>query len=256
MLGKGSILFDRFDSNGNPTGYMPFGNCTKFEVGLKDDRAELYQSLNKNSSLIANALKKRTISLSIVGTDFRSDMLALSLMSAGKTQLEIAAGAVTGEVVIGATPTKLGKYFQLASRSIDTVTSPLVLTQGASDTPLVAGVDYILVDPIEGLIYIPTTGAVDDTSSLVATYSTLAAEFDQVAPATEPQVLGKIRFVPDPTDGQQIGVEVWRVNLYPSGQMGMIADDYGNWTLDGAILDDTANNPTAPYLLQTFYAVV
>ena len=81
MLGKGSILFDRFDASGLLTGYMPFGNCTKFELAHKDERAELFQSLNKSASLIATGLKKRTVSVSIIGTDFRSDMLALSLMS-------------------------------------------------------------------------------------------------------------------------------------------------------------------------------
>jgi hypothetical protein len=33
----------------------------------------------------------------------------------------------------------------------------------------------------------------------------------------------------------------------------MIADDYGNWTLDGYILDDTSNHPTAPFFLLTQY---
>jgi len=252
MLGKGSILFDRFDAAGLPTGYMPFGNCHKFEVSLKDDRAELYQSLNKNSSLIANALKKRTISLSINGTDFRSDMVAIALMSGGKTELATAAATITAEVLASATATKTGRYFALANRNIDNVTTPPVLTNNA--IVLTEGTDYELVDPIEGLIYFPLGGAVSESHSVTCTYKTLVGQFDQVAPATEPQIQGKLRFVPDPTDGQKIGVEVWRVNLYPSGQLGFIADDYGNWTLDGAILDDTANHPNSPYLLQTFYS--
>jgi hypothetical protein len=253
MLGKGSILFDRFDVNGLPTGKMPFGNCHKFEISLKDDRAELYQSLNKNSSLIANALKKRTISLSITGTDFRSDMVAIALMSGGKTLLETSVATVAAEVLASATATKHGRYFRLESRNVDNVTTPPVLTNDA--IVLTVGTDYVVVDPIEGLIYFPTGSAVNEAFAVTCTYHVLAGELDQVAPATEPQILGQLDFIPDPTDGQAIGVEVWRVNLYPSGQVGFIADDYGNWTLDGAILDDTANHPEAPYLLQTFYPV-
>lgn len=251
MLGKGSILFDLFDASGNPTGYQHLGNATKFEVSPKDDRAELYQSLNKSSSLIANALKKRTVNLAIVGTDFSADHMALALMASGKTTQSISAGAVTAETLASATAKKKGRFLQFSSRSIDPSGTAPVIKQGA--TTFTAGTDYVLVDPVEGLLYIPTTSTIDDAVALTADYHTLVAAFSQVAGVTQPQLTGKLRFVPDPTDGQKIGVEAWRVNLFPSGQIGLIADDYGNWTLDGVVLDDTANHPSAPYFLATFY---
>ncbi len=251
MLGKGSILFDRFDASGLLTGYMPFGNCTKFELAHKDERAELFQSLNKSASLIATGLKKRTVSVSIIGTDFRSDMLALSLMSSGKTTLTTGAATVTGETLASATATLPGRYFALLNRNVDNVTVPPVLT--CNSVTLVAGTDYIVVDPVEGLIYFPTTTGATAAHAVTCTYHTLVGSQDQVAGAVEPQIAGRLRFVPDPTDGQKIGVEAWRVNLYPAGQLGLIADDYGNWTLDGEVLDDTANHPVSPYYLQTFY---
>jgi hypothetical protein len=251
MLGKGSILFDRFDASGNLTGYMPFGNATKFELAHKDERAELYQSLNKSASLIATGLKKRSVSISVVGTDFRSDMLAIAMMSSGKTTLVGAVATITAEVLASATALKKGHYFALLNRNIDNVTIPPVLTNNSAT--LVAGTDYIVVDPIEGLIYFPTSSSVSEAFSVTATYHTLVASNDQVAGAVVPQVTGRLRFVPDPTDGQKLGVEAWRVNLYPAGQLGLIADDYGNWTLDGELLDDTANHPLSPYYLQTFY---
>lgn len=251
MLGKGSILFDRFDASGLLTGYMPFGNCTKFELSHKDERANLFQSLNKSASLIATGLKKRTVSVSIVGTDFRSDMIALSLMSSGKTTLTTAVATITAEVLALASATLPGHYFALLNRNVDNVTTPPVLT--CNSVTLVAGTDYIVVDPIEGLIYFPTTTGATAGHQVTATYHTLVGSQDQVAGAVVPQVEGRLRFVPDPTDGQKIGVEAWRVNLYPAGQMGLIADDYGNWTLDGEVLDDTSNHPLSPYYLQTFY---
>lgn len=85
MLGKGSILLDIFDSSGNPTGLQHLGNCTKFELDLKDEIAMLYQSLNKSVTLIATALKKREPKVSITGTDFSSNHLAITQMSSGKT---------------------------------------------------------------------------------------------------------------------------------------------------------------------------
>lgn len=251
MLGKGSILFDRFDAAGLSTGYQPFGNCTKLEVATKDDRATLYQSLNKSASLIANALKKRDVTVSIVGTDFRADMMAIASMSSGKTTLTTSASTFTAEVLATATAVKKGRYFALANRNVDNVGTPPVLTNNA--IVLTAGTDYIVVDPIEGLIYFPTTSAVAEGFSVTCTYHTLVGTLYQVAGATQPQILGRMRFVPDPTDGQKLGREIWRVNLYPSGATGLIADDYGNWTLEGAVLDDTSNHPASPYYLDTFY---
>ena len=252
MLGKGSILFDRFDAAGLLTGYMPFGNCNKLELISKDDRDELYQSLNKSSSLIASALKKRTINLSITGTDFRADMIAIVAMSAGKTTLATTATTFTAEVLARAGVKKGGKYFAALNRNIDPTASAPVLTSNA--TPLVAGTDYVLVDPVEGLFYFTTTTTADDAHTVTVTYHTLVGSQDQVAGAVEPQIQGRLRFVPDPTDGQKIGLEAWRVNLYPTGQIGLIADAYGNWTLDASVLDDTANHPASPYYLQTFYS--
>jgi hypothetical protein len=252
MLGKGSILFDRFDASGGLTGYTPFGNCTKLELVDKDERAELFQSLNKSASLIANALKKRTLTLAITGTDFRADMMAIVAMSAGKTTLTTSAATVTAEVLARAGVKKGGKYFAALNRNIDpTGTVPVVTSNSVA---LTAGTDYILVDPVEGLFYFPAGTGAADMYSVTVTYHTLVGSQDQVAAATDPQITGRLRFVPDPADGQKIGLEAWRVNLYPSGQIGLIVDDYANWTLEGAILDDTSNHPSSPYYLQTFYS--
>jgi hypothetical protein len=95
MLGKGSVMFDRFDANGNLTGYSHLGNCSKFEIDLKDTRAELYQSLNKSVTLIAAALKQRQPMIHITGTDFNFDHVALAMMSAGNVPLAVTAGSVT-----------------------------------------------------------------------------------------------------------------------------------------------------------------
>ena len=248
MLGKGSVLFDRFDASGNLQGFVHLGNCSKFELDMKDEKAELYQSVNKVPSLIASTLKKRTPTLSITGTDFSADHLELAMMSSGKTSLAITAGSITGEALASATATKKGKYLALASRSIDPAT--VVLKQGVAT--LVADTDYIVAEPTEGLIYIPSTSAIDESKAVTADYDTLVKTFDQVAGGTQPVLQGRIRFVPDPSDGQKIGVEVWKCNLAPNGNIGLIADDYGNWTLDASILDDSANHPTAPYYLATF----
>jgi hypothetical protein len=253
MLGKGSIMLDRFDlTTGLPTGFQHLGNCTKFELDLKDDIAELYQSLNKNVTLIATAVKKRQPKISITGTDFSSDHIALVQMSAGKTALATTATTFTGETLISAAqaPNAIGRYFRLLHNNVDNVTTPPVLT--SNSVTLVAGTDYVVADAASGLIYIPAGSSIA-THAVTCTYGTLVGSNDQVAGATIPFVQGHLLFTPDPVDGQKIGCDIWRVNLNPNGQLGLIADDYGNWSLDGNILDDTANHPNAPFYQYTFF---
>lgn len=253
MLGKGSVMLDIFDTtSGLPTGFQHLGNCRKFELDLKDDIAELYQSINKSVTLIATALKKRQPKIVIEGTDFSSKHAAIFSMAASKTTLAQIAATITSEILITAVqaPNALGRFFRTAQLNIDPTAVPPVLTSNA--VTLVAGTDYVVMDPIKGIIYIPLGSSIA-THAVTITYNTLVGSFDQVAGATIPFVQGHMLFVPDPVDGQKIGVDVWRVNLNPNGQIGLIADDYGNWTLDGNILDDTANHPLSPFYLETFF---
>ena len=253
MLGKGSILLDQFDVNGNPTGvFKHLGNATKFELDLKDDIAELYQSLNKSVTLIATALKKRQPKISITGTDFSSDHIAIAQMSSGMTTLTTTAATVTGEVLISAAqaPNAIGRYFRTANFNVDGTGTPPVLT--SNSVTLSSGTDYLLLDAEQGIFYIPA-GSTIASHAVTITYHTLVGSQDQVAGATVPFITGHILFSPDPVDGQKIGCDIWRVNLNPNGQIGLIADDYGNWSLDGNILDDTANHPSAPFYQYTFF---
>jgi hypothetical protein len=250
MLGKGSILFDVFDANGNSTGSQHLGNCTKLELDIKDDIATLFQSINKNVSLIASALKKREPSVTITGTDFSASHMAIVMMAAGVVPLVGTVQTINAEPLASATATKKGKYFRTVNMNLDPV-GPTVVHQGV--TTLVAGTDYIIADLQLVLIYFPLTSTVVYTTAVTIDYKTLVATNNQVNGATQPYIKGKLTFDPDPTDGQKIALDIWQVNLNPTGQLGLIADDYGNWTLKGMILDSTATHPTAPYFQATFF---
>src|SRR5690242_13572636 len=253
MLGKGSILIDIFDASGNPTkSYLHLGNCHKLEIDIKDDIAELYQSLNKSVSLIATALKKRQPGIQITGTDFSSDLMAVVQMAGLKTQLVQTVQTITAEALLSATAARKGRYGRTLNGNLDvSLPANTVVHQGV--TTLVQGTDYVIADPVIGLIYFPATSAVVEATAVTIDYKTLAATRDQVAPGTQPYVKCALHFDPDPTDGQKIAVDIWRMNFNPSGPVGFIADDYGNWQLKGMILDDTANHPLSPYGLETFY---
>jgi hypothetical protein len=177
--------------------------------------------------------------------------MAIASMAAGKTVLATTATTYTAETLItaGQAPNAIGRYFRTAHMNVDNVGTPPVLTSNA--VVLTPVTDYVVADAALGLFYIPVGSAIA-THAVTITYLTLVGSFDQVAGATIPFVQGHILFDPDPVDGQMITCDIWRVNLNPNGQIGLIADEYGNWTLDGNILDDTANHPTDPFYQYTF----
>jgi hypothetical protein len=252
MLGKGSVLLDLLDANGLSTGLRHLGNCTKFELDVKDDEAELYQSINSVPSPIASTVKKRDVTLSITGTDFSSDHMSVVMMASGKTTVATGAVpvAVVAEPLASATAIKKGRFFRTAGRYLDPAT--IVVHQNAA--ALVAGTDYVVSDSVKGVIFFPTTSTVDDTKAVTIDYTQVASKsVDTVAAATVPVIKGRLVYLGDPSDGQKIDVDVWTVNLRPNGQLGLIADDYGNWTLDGIVLKDDVNHPASPYYLATFY---
>jgi hypothetical protein len=262
MLGKGSVLLDRFDLvSGLPTGFQHLGNCTQFEIEDKPDIAKLFSSMSHNVSLIATALKKREPMVTIKGTDFSSLHVQMFAVSTGKTTLTPTASTFTAEVLVSAAqaPVAKGRYFRLVNMNIDNVTTPPVLT--SNSVTLVAGTDYVVADPVAGLIYFPTTSTIDGIHSVTATYHTLVGSFDQVPGSTVPFVKGHLLFVPDPVDGQKVGVDIWQVNLFANGKLGLIADDYGNWELEGNILDNTGGlvalptyaTPNAPFYQYNFF---
>ncbi len=247
LLGKGSLLVSIFDPVTGAFGgdFQHLGNVTDIEQDIKDDKDELYQSINKTPSLIATAVKKRQVMLTIKGTDFSSSHMAIAMMAAGMTELVIPATPVVGEILASAAVTKKGKYFATLERNLDPASIVLV--------GLVLGTDYEIADAVQGIIYFPTTSTVDDAAAVAINYTPIAATLDQVGGAVSPFVKGRLRFAPDPTDGQKIGVEWWHCNLSPTGKLGLISDKYANWELEAMVLDDSANHPDSPYFLQTFY---
>lgn len=256
MLGKGMILLDRLDANGAGTGLMPIGNATKFGIEPKDDIAELYGSMNASSTLLATALKKRQVKINITGTDYKSDVQAIAMMSAGKSVLAVAGASIVAEPLASVTASKLGRYFMTLHRNIDPASNyaTVVLKGGVAGTTVYAiGTDFQVADPVQGLIFIPPTSGVDVAHALTLDYHTLVATFDQVSGASVARITAKLVFSPDPTDGQRLGLEVWKVNFSPTGQHEFIADDYGNWQLEGLVLDDTVNHPAQPLYAATFY---
>lgn len=246
LVGKGQLFFNRFDANGLATAYRHLGNVDKLEIATADTKLQKFSAMSAASPLYEEVTTNRVVTLSVTGSEFHPENLALVTLGQVNAGTQ-AATAVTAEAVAPATIP--GSYFTTAKLG------PLTaITVTFGSTPGVAGVDYVVVDAKVGLFHIlPTTlmtGAV--TIAYTPTAYTGPTALSIVAGGTQGIIQGALKFVGDPTAGPKIILDVWKVNVAPNGAVGLISDAFADLSLTMTVQDDSQNHPAAP-LYQAVY---
>ena len=246
LLGRGKLYGDRLSLvNGIyvRTGEIDLGNCTAFEITPKADVKEKYESMDANSSLYQRAVIRQTHSIKITGDEFALFNVANVLM--GNTGQLTATGSTVSAEALTTAPI-LGAYYPTKHRNISSVT----LHDGASTKVL--GTDYT-VDAVSGRIYIVPTGSILPTDTLTVDYTYSSYTLNYVEGGNQPSVDMYIRFKGAPVKGPTFEGEFWHVQFTPSGNLGFIVDDFGNWTIEGMCLLDNNLSPDGSLyrLLQT-----
>ena len=251
MLGRGKLYLDILSSISPTlvrTGQQDIGNVTSFDIENKVEIKEKYESMDPASSLYARGVTRQTVSLKITGDEYSLDNLARALL--GSVVTDVGSGAtVTAETITPAGGAVLGRYYDLANRNVTTWTS---LTLSPS-TALTLGTDYT-VDMVKGRIYLlPTSVTITPGGALVADYVAGAYTYNSVNVASQGTVEAYVRFIGNPIKGPTYEAEFWHVSFTPSGNLGFIADDFGNWTLEGECIVDNVGHASEPIgrLIQT-----
>lgn len=246
LLGKGQLLFNRFDANGLPTAFRHLGNVDSFELTTADTKIQKYSAMTAAAPLYKEANQRRIVTLKIVGDEFAPDNLALVLMGDLATLVQPAT-AVVAEVLA---PTTIpGTFVKLAKLGPYTA---LTVTFGA--VPGVLGTDYEITNAKMGLIRIlPATIL---TGIVTASY-TPAAYTGTTGPSvvgggTSGIIQGSFLFVGDPTTGPAMMVEVWRANINPDTAIGLISEAFATLGLSAAVLDDSRNHSAHPLYQVTY----
>jgi hypothetical protein len=247
ILGRGMLFIDNFDANGNRTGQQAVGNVTTFDTENKVEVKEKYESMDPASSLYARGVVRETVTLKITGDEFTLDNLQRALL--GTIAVITSSGAtITAETITPTGGAILNRYYDLAHRNITALTD----VKQASTT-LVLGTDYT-ADLVRGRIYLmPTSPTITPGSALTADYTYATYTYNAVNIATVGTIDAYVRFLGNPVKGPTYEAEYWHVSFTPTGQLGFIADDFGNWTLEGQVIADTVNHATNPIgrLIQT-----
>lgn len=250
VLGRGAVYFDRLTSAGVRTGFRHLGNCDAFGIGIETEKLTMRDYTQQTSANYKEVIVGTDVNLTLSGFEFDPQNLALATLGESSVLTQTAA-TVTDETLAAATVTGLkGKYFQTSKRNISTVN----ITQGA--TVLVNGTDYEVVNADTGLIRIlPTGSTVADGTALLIDYAaaaiTSADDINQIKGAVVAAVEGVLLFRANNTTGGNKEVKVFRASLTPNGELGLISDEFGKWTLEGKALSDAAGayggSASSPY---------
>jgi hypothetical protein len=242
LLGRGEILFDRHTAAGVRQGYFHLGNCNRFAIQVEDDVIDLQNSMDAEGGVYQSATRSRAVRVEINANEHAVEQMALALMGETSTFTQ-ASSAITGEILTSSVVA--GRYYKTANRSI----SGVVVTQGTAT--LTNSVDYVVHDASMGTIrFVSGAGAVTATAATVA-YTRASLSLDMLLGATKMKIQGSVLFVPDPVVGPQYDVEIWKTAVSPTGDMDLISNEFGEFTLNLKILDDRAGgfggSATCPY---------
>ncbi len=238
LLGRGKLYFDRFVT-GTTTrqGEFDLGNIDTFELIPSAKVKDLYESMDPQSLLYKRAVTQQEVKIKIQGDEFSLFNLATVLMG-DQSQFTQTTGTATAASVTAA-PLN-GAWYPTGYRNISVTDVKQGTTAG------VLGTDYN-VDATTGRIQVFTTGAFTAGTAVTWDGSYAATTINTVQGSTVGSVEGFLRFVGNPVAGPKFEVQIWHANFTPAGNLGLIADKFGDWQLDGICIADLVNNPTQPF---------
>lgn len=215
------------------TDFISLGNVNRLTVVPEDTRSELYSSLDAAAGLYAAATTRRKVTMTAVCNEFSVQNLALVLMGEGLYYTQ-SATTVSGESLSSAA--KLGAYYKLALRSA----SSIELTQGT--VTLTADTDYTVVDSTLGLVRLLPTGSATAGGTLTAGYVAAAVTGTtqpRIAQFTKSEILGTMLFRGDASSGLSYDGRWWKCSVKPQGELPLIQDEFGEFTLTFDVLKDS-----------------
>jgi hypothetical protein len=240
MLGRGRIYFNKFDANGNPTGWLDLGNAPAFAVGLTTDKLEHYSSRSGLRVKDKTVIMGIDVALKFTLDEFSVENLNLAFLGNIEDFLQTA-GSATDESVTAISD----RYVDLVYRKLTSGT--VVVTDSSSATTYVEGTDY-LVDYDAGMIIAKGSGSIADGDTILVSYDYGAITSQAIKAVTNPEIRGQLKFVGDPAAGTAYEGLFWDVALSATGDIGFITEsDWGQMEFEGEITKDDQNHPDSPY---------
>jgi hypothetical protein len=232
--GQGKIYIGARDSGGNPLAMKYLGNCPEFKFSLEETTLEHKESTSGLRLTDVRLTTELKASTSMTLEQLDADNLNLLLFGASQTQ---ATTAVTAETVSGSTTPAVGDTYLLASQNIaalvitDSTGSPKTLTAGTNYEANLATGQITILDLTTGGAFVgPLKAAYTRTAATIATklFGTAALDYWLRFSGVNTAVSGS----------PAVMVDLYRVRLSPTQDMGLITDDVAQFALEGSVLAD------------------
>lgn len=238
-LGKGALLLDQLTSAGAAQGFDFAGNVSALSLSAEVQNAELYSSTQQAAPLVARAPTRVSYTLTATLNEYNLSMLRKFLLADENTKTQTAAAdqAFINDIV-------LGRYYQIGARQVTDVVVSVGSVVMTLNTDYTLNSEFGIVRPLEG-------GSITDSADLVIDYSRPALSIEQLRIAKVAAPICHLLYLSD--DANQDGaasqdrLEIWRVNVAPTGELNLISDEYGSYQLTMAVLSDAENHPNDPF---------
>lgn len=250
-LGHGLLFAAIIDTAGVRGGERFLGNCGGFKVNVTEETRKKYATTGPDSALLASATLRRDVALALTLEEQAQRNLALAL-SGTEVQIVQNSGTFAGGagdpvgVAIGTPQPNVvgGNWYPVSKRFITAAGIVMKHTTIAGTT--VPAADYE-VDLVNGRVFIKTGGAAD--TKLVWLEYAYGNETRNTVSGADVSRICYVRFFADPPAGKKIQAEFWRCQFSPDGDYDLIGDDYAQFQVKAAVLNDAVNHPTHPYFL-------
>lgn len=218
VLGSGRVFFDKFDTNGDPTGERYVAETPGFAFTVNQESVEILSDDGPVAESLVNVTKQVTREFSLTTKNITDESLALFLIGEVASQ-STTAGAVTGTAINGGNGVKQGHWYQLGV-SANQPTGVRAITGVAIKegvTTHVAGTDYVL-DADLGRIYIVPGGGIADDDVITADYTKTAVAWSEVTSSDLGAATGALRYVADNTAGENRDIYIPNCVMAPTGE--------------------------------------
>lgn len=228
--GQGKLFIAERDTNGKPKAFADLGNCPDFEIELATSTVEHKESRSgqRLTDVILQTDKKASMKLTL--EDFTLANLAKALYGDVVT---ISGGSVADATEVLPSSLVVGDYVRLDYGQV----SSLVI-KDSTGTPVTLTLDthYSIVDAKQGLIKILSLSGVVQPLKAGYTY----AATSKLRSFTQPRKDYWIRFagVNTADEGRAVIIDLFKVQMNPAANLGVINDAIAQLQLTGGVLFD------------------
>jgi hypothetical protein len=233
-VGAGHVLFNRFDAEGEPTGYRHLRNVDTLNLATTVTKIEKKSAMDGARQILKEVVTGTEAEVTLVLSEYDRENLALAFRGDTAAFTQEADPGLSDQEINGGEALSFDVWYDLGKELLTDV----VINQDGS--PLTLNTDYLL-DAEVGMVCILSTG---EGVEAVTTWDGDAAAIDSVTVRglNTGKILGALRFISaaNQAAGPRFKADIHLVELAPDGELPFISEEFGSFTLKGKAQKDAA----------------